>query len=259
MDEIRLTGLNNNVSKTNETIPPLELEPKRKRGRPKKNFIQQSNERGNKLESELVDERVSGTTSEIDKPVKNESVDKRGDERGSGTTSEMNRVKAIRKITQYKNLFSDDLKGIRLNNLDDLDEEQLNDKLKQVQTIVESRRSFNSTRSMFLVGLGAMEKCDYMVGLKLQGLTNCAANSPELMLTVDEVSIKYFDRMVATDPLLRLFMGLGHLAIAVDGANRARDSQERVNNIEKKEQKIETNNETEPRDNNLFSSEFSSL
>ena len=50
MDEIRLTGLSNNVSNTNETIPPLESEPKRRRGRPKKNFIQQSNV----VKSELV-------------------------------------------------------------------------------------------------------------------------------------------------------------------------------------------------------------
>jgi hypothetical protein len=145
-------------------------------------------------------------------------------------------------------------------NLDNLDEEQLNDKLKQVQQAVESRKSVNSSRAVFLVGLSSLEKVDYMAGLKLQGLTNCAAQSEELMLTVDEVAIKYFDHMVSSDPIIRLCIGLGHLALAVDSANRAKITNGSTNSASSNTTgSANTTNESTTRNNNLFTEEFSTL
>ena len=140
-------------------------------------------------------------------------------------TDSSTRLKNVRKITQYKALFPSEVEGIRgLSSLGNKTDAEIDEILRDVQSAVESRRSSNATRSMFLAGLTVGESSGYMFGLQLQGLTNVAANSPELMKTVDECGIKYMDRFAATDPVLRLCIGLGHLVVAVDANNRAKNN-----------------------------------
>ena len=141
----------------------------------------------------------------------------------SDSLGSVSRIKNIRKIQQYRSLFPQEVECIRgLSSLEKKTDAEIDDLLHDVQQAVESRRSATATRSMFLAGLTVGESSGYMFGLQLQGLTNVAANSPELMKTVDECGIKYMDRFAATDPVLRLCIGLGHLVVAVDANNRAK-------------------------------------
>ena len=56
------------------------------------------------------------------------------------------------------------------------------------------------------------------------GLANVAASSEDLLLTVDECSIRY-EKAIEIDPLARLAIGVAQLALAVDSHNkRQRDA-----------------------------------
>jgi hypothetical protein len=62
--------------------------------------------------------------------------------------------------------------------------------------------------------------------------------------------------MVSSDPIIRLCIGLGHLALAVDSANRAKITNNTSNNTTGS---ANTTNESNTRNNNLFTEEFSAL
>jgi hypothetical protein len=95
--------------------------------------------------------------------------------------------------------------------------------LEEVQFLVETRRSTAQARGLFLAGLTMGEAAGPYVGLKLQGLTQVARQSNDLLTTVDECALRY-EAVVRVDPLARLAMCVGQLALAVDAGNRARES-----------------------------------
>ena len=101
--------------------------------------------------------------------------------------------------------------------------EELSSLLEEVQFLVETRRSTAQARGLFLAGLTMGEAASPYVGLKLQGLTATAASSEDLLRCVDECALK-FEGCVQIDPVARLAMAVGQLALAVDGANRARET-----------------------------------
>jgi hypothetical protein len=235
MENIKLSGstigINQSTNQSTNQPPLLEYEnvpvtTKKARGRPKKN----TNDFTNKNTDDFTKNVDDFTKNVDDNFTKKNTVDftkKNVDDNFTKKNTddpveddEMKKTKLIRKITQYKNLFIDETKGISINNLEKLSQEKLEIKLKKIQSIVESRKSQSSTRGIFLVGLNTIEQCDSYIGLQLQGLTNCASKSEDILLTVDEISIKYFDTMMQTDPIIRLCIGLGHLVLAVDTANR---------------------------------------
>ena len=224
MENIQLNGSEIGTKQNNNVPPPLEFENmmndivvKKKRGRPKKDDTHLTK----KDDEHLTKKDDKHLTKKDDSLNDNDYIDQPSETEDD----ELKKTKLIRKITQYKNLFPDETKGISINNLEKLSQDKLDIKLKKIQSLVESRRSQGSTRGLFLVGLSTIESCDSYLGLQLNGLTNCASKSEELLQTVDEVSIKYFDTMMQTDPILRLCIGLGHLVIAVDSANRKKNVQ----------------------------------
>ena len=91
--------------------------------------------------------------------------------------------------------------------------------LVHVVFIVETRRSTHQARSLFLAGMSMGESCGGYFNLQLSGLTGICSQSADLLKNVDEVALKY-SAIVQLDPVLRLSMGIAHLALAVDQANR---------------------------------------
>jgi hypothetical protein len=97
--------------------------------------------------------------------------------------------------------------------------DKLRDLAVDVEFLVGTRRSAKAIRSMFIAGLQAGELAGPLVGLELQGLANHAASSEDLLLTVDELAVKYESTMYV-DPVARLGLAVLQLALAVDGHNR---------------------------------------
>ena len=101
---------------------------------------------------------------------------------------------------------------------------ELRDKAKDVEYVVATRRSSKAIRGLFLGGLASTELiAGPLLGLELQGLAGFASRSEDLMITVDEVGVKYGDQLYV-DPVIRLSMGMMQLAMAVDAHNRAAKS-----------------------------------
>ena len=131
----------------------------------------------------------------------------------------------VRRIARYKKVFPEEVSELaaELEGLSYKSPEELAALLEEIQFLVETRRSTAQARGLFLAGLTMGEAAGPYVGLKLQGLTATAANSDELLRTVDECALKY-EGVVQVDPVARLAMAVGQLALAVDGANRAREA-----------------------------------
>jgi len=124
----------------------------------------------------------------------------------------------INKIRKYKELFKKDTDEfdtsyVWVRSLSDL--ETL---LENVEFCVAVRQSGKHSRTIFLSGLQIWEQLGKKLRFQLDGLTGVAAQSPELMETVDECSIKYSNDM-AVDPLYRLAMHIGQLSLAIHHAN----------------------------------------
>ena len=131
----------------------------------------------------------------------------------------------VRHIARYKAVFPAEVSELaaELEGLIHKSPEELAALLEEVQFLVETRRSTAQARGLFLAGLTMGEAAGPHVGLRLQGLTQVAAQSADLLTTVDEVALTYED-VVQVDPLARLAMAVGQLCLAVDGANRAREA-----------------------------------
>ena len=131
----------------------------------------------------------------------------------------------VRCIARYKAVFPAEVSELaaELEGLIHKSPEELAALLEEVQFLVETRRSTAQARGLFLAGLTMGEAAGPYVGLKLQGLTQVAAQSTDLLTTVDEVALKY-EGVVQVDPMARLAMAVGQLCLAVDGVNRAREA-----------------------------------
>jgi hypothetical protein len=134
------------------------------------------------------------------------------------------RRQLIRRVGRYRALFPGELVDINTSNLDSLPLQKLRDLSQDVEFLVATRRSAKACRSLFIGGLQGLEVVGPYAGLELKGLSNVAAASEDLLLTVDECAIKY-EQMVQIDPLARLAIGVAQLALAVDAHNkRQKDS-----------------------------------
>jgi hypothetical protein len=129
----------------------------------------------------------------------------------------------LRKIGRYRAIFPEEVADCDLEALQHRTNEELETTLADVQFAVETRRSTKQARSLFLAGLAVGEAGGQFVGLQLQGLTNVASQSEELLRNVDEVALKY-EAVTQLDPVARLALSVGQLALAVDQANRAKGS-----------------------------------
>ena len=129
------------------------------------------------------------------------------------------RRQLIRKIGRYKALFSKQLDDISTSGLQSMPIAKLRDLEQDVSFLVSTRRSAQAARGLFIGALQAGELAGPLIGLELQGLANVAAASEDLLLTVDEVSIKY-ERALYVDPVARLALAIAQLALAVDSHNR---------------------------------------
>ena len=131
----------------------------------------------------------------------------------------------VRRIARYKTIFPEEVSelGSELEGLIHKSPEELAALLEEVHFLVETRRSSAQARHVFLAGLTMGEAAGPFVGLKLQGLTQVASQSSDLLTTVDEISLRYQSE-TRIDPVARLAMCVGQLALAVDGANRAREA-----------------------------------
>jgi hypothetical protein len=91
--------------------------------------------------------------------------------------------------------------------------------LENIEFCVSVLQSGKQSRIIFLTSLAIWESLGKKVlKLQLDGLTNIASQSPELMETVDECSIKYSDEK-AIDPIYCLAMHVGQLSLAIHTKN----------------------------------------
>ena len=129
------------------------------------------------------------------------------------------RRQLIRKVGRYRALFAQQLSDINTSNLDVLPLQKLRDLSQDVEFLVATRRSAAACRSLFVGSLVGLETIGPYAGLELKGLSNVAAQSEDLLLTVDECAIKY-ESVIQIDPLARLAIGVGQLCLAIDAHNR---------------------------------------
>ena len=129
------------------------------------------------------------------------------------------RRQLIRKVGRYRALFAQQLSDINTSNLDVLPLQKLRDLSQDVEFLVATRRSAAACRSLFVGSLVGLETIGQYAGLELKGLSNVAAQSEDLLLTVDECAIKY-ESVIQIDPLARLAIGVGQLCLAIDAHNR---------------------------------------
>ena len=129
------------------------------------------------------------------------------------------RRQLIRKVGRYRALFAQQLSDINTSNLDVLPLQKLRDLSQDVEFLVATRRSAAACRSLFVGSLVGLEAVGQYAGLELKGLSNVAAQSEDLLLTVDECAIKY-ESVIQIDPLARLAIGVGQLCLAIDAHNR---------------------------------------
>ena len=118
-------------------------------------------------------------------------------------------------------MFGEELDELKeeLTHLNSKTEEELKQLLDDVIFMVETRRSTAQARSLFVASMSIVEYSGDFVGLKLNGLSNIVAQSPEILKNVDEVALKY-DKIVQLDPVARLALSIGQLCLALDNANR---------------------------------------
>ena len=129
------------------------------------------------------------------------------------------RRQLIRRVGRYRALFAQQLSDINTSNLDVLPLQKLRDLSQDVEFLVATRRSAAACRSLFVGSLVGLEAVGQYAGLELKGLSNVAAQSEDLLLTVDECAIKY-ESVIQIDPLARLAIGVGQLCLAIDAHNR---------------------------------------
>ena len=134
------------------------------------------------------------------------------------------RRQLIRKVGRYRLLFPKEISDINVSNLDALPLQKLRDLSKDVEFLVATRRSAKACRSLFIGSLVGLEAMAPYAGMDLKGLSNVAASSEDLLLTVDECAVRY-EQAIEIDPLARLAIGVAQLALAVDSHNkRQRDN-----------------------------------
>ena len=129
------------------------------------------------------------------------------------------RRQLIRKVGRYRALFAQQLSDINTSNLDVLPLQKLRDLSQDVEFLVATRRSAAACRSLFVGSLVGLEAMAPYAGMDLKGLSNVAASSEDLLLTVDECAIKY-ESVIQIDPLARMAIGVGQLCLAIDAHNR---------------------------------------
>ena len=130
----------------------------------------------------------------------------------------------IRKLRQYVKSFPMELEDLfsangKLTNLQNMTMEQLEMLLSEVQYTISTARSANAIRSMFLGSVQISESIGPYMGLDLRGLAGVCQKSQDVLLTVDEIAIKY-GNFIEIDPIYRLSASMLQLIIAVDQHNK---------------------------------------
>ena len=130
----------------------------------------------------------------------------------------------ISKVRKYKELFKAATEEIDTSNIWERSLPQLELLLENIEFCVSVRQSGKQSRTIFLTSLAIWEQLGKKVlKLQLDGLTNTASQSAELMETVDECSIKYSDEK-SIDPIYRLALHVGQLSLAIHTRNSALSS-----------------------------------
>jgi hypothetical protein len=130
------------------------------------------------------------------------------------------RRKIIQKIAMYRSNYAKILKDFDLTKLDKRSVSELESLLEDVQYMVSTRKTLDSSRMMLLGGLYITESVAPIAKIRLQGLTAKCMNSPEVMEAWDECSIKYMDS-IAADPLNRLMLSILMLSVSTHRENTA--------------------------------------
>ena len=138
--------------------------------------------------------------------------------------SEKNRTTIIRKLRQYAKTFPLELEDLfsangKLTNLQNMTMTELETLLSEVQYTISTARSANAIRSMFLGSVQISESIGPYMGLDLRGLAGVCSKSQDVLLTVDEIAIKY-GNFIEIDPIHRLGVSMLQLIIAVDQHNK---------------------------------------
>jgi hypothetical protein len=137
-----------------------------------------------------------------------------------GSEERTARRKLIQKIGMYRANYTKILKDFDLSRLDSKSLDELRLILVDVEYMVSTRKTLDSSRMMLLGGLYCVESVGPLVKCKLQGLTAKCMNSSEVMDSWDEVAIKYSDA-IAADPLNRLMLTLMMAAVSTHKENSA--------------------------------------
>ena len=109
----------------------------------------------------------------------------------------------IRKLRQYHKTFAVELEDHKLTNLQNMTMTELETLLSEVQYTISTARSANAIRSMFLGSVQISESIGPYMGLDLRGLASVCQKSQDVLLTVDEIAIKY-GNFIEIDPVYRL-------------------------------------------------------
>ena len=117
----------------------------------------------------------------------------------------LERLRIKSKILRYKEFFPKQLMvyEYRMENLDALSTEDLQDLLYEIQLAVSCRNSAGLIKSCYFSGIGLTERIGCAMNYKLQGLSEALQQSQEVHDCLNELSLKYEDA-IYTSPEIRL-------------------------------------------------------
>ena len=135
------------------------------------------------------------------------------------------RRQLIVRIRKYKAAFPDIVGDIDTGEIRDLGLSELEVLAEDVEYMVSVRQSTTASRELFLAGTSIAEVIAKPFNLKLKGLNNVCQHHDKLLLTVDEIGIRYGDTM-SIGPEVRLGILLGQIALAVHQHNSSKSDED---------------------------------
>jgi len=133
------------------------------------------------------------------------------------------------KILRYKVSFGQYLLAYdyKINDLDNLSIDELEQLLMEIEICVSSRTSGNMIQSYYLGAVSMTERVAPILGMNLQGLSQVLTENAQIKETLDELSIKY-DVVHYTKPEVRLAYLTLQSIMAVNSINKKKEKTQQV-------------------------------
>lgn len=132
------------------------------------------------------------------------------------------RQKLKNKVLRYKELFPDYMRNIefKLEDLDNMDIEQLENLIEELGVIVNTRNSSNLTQMLYFTSINVVEAGSTRFGLQVAGLTEALKQNRAVIDCLNEISLIYENDMYMR-PEIRLAYLTSQTIIQLHNLNKS--------------------------------------